>query len=148
VRILAIDPGSRRLGLAISDPSETIASPYGVIERSAWKTDVRHLRKIVADSEVGEIVVGRPLTTRGEVGAEAREAARFAEKLRAAVSVPVVEVDERFSTVAAERTMRDAGSRAEERRARRDAVAAALILQPYLDRRRRGAQSHPLRGPC
>jgi len=144
VRILAIDPGARRLGLAISDPSETIASPLVVIERSAWKADVQRLRKIVTDSEVGEIVVGRPLTTRGEVGPEAQEAARFAAKLRAALAVPVVEVDERFSTVAAERTMRDAGSRASERRARRDAVAAALILQPYLDRRSRG---NPLRGP-
>jgi len=144
VRILAIDPGARRLGLAISDPSETIASPLGVIERSAWKTDVQRLRKIVEDSAVGEIVVGRPLTMRGEVGAEAREAERFAAKLRAALSVPVVEVDERFSTVAAERAMRDAGSRAAQRRARRDAVAAALILQPYLDRRSR---VDPLRGP-
>jgi len=144
VRILAIDPGARRLGLAISDPSETIASPLGVIERSAWKADVQRLRKIVEDSAVGEIVVGRPLTLRGEVGAEAREAERFAAKLRAALSVPVVEVDERFSTVAAERAMRDAGSRAAQRRARRDAVAAALILQPYLDRRSR---VDPLRGP-
>lgn len=144
MRILAIDPGARRLGLAISDPSETIASPLGVIERSAWKADVQRLRKIVEDSAVGEIVVGRPLTLRGEVGAEAREAERFAAKLRAALSVPVVEVDERFSTVAAERAMRDAGSRAAQRRARRDAVAAALILQPYLDRRSR---VDPLRGP-
>lgn len=144
MRILAIDPGARRLGLAISDPSETIASPLGVIERSAWKADLQRLRKIVEDSAVGEIVVGRPLTMRGEVGAEAREAERFAAKLRAALSVPVVEVDERFSTVAAERAMRDAGSRAAQRRARRDAVAAALILQPYLDRRSR---VDPLRGP-
>jgi len=144
VRILAIDPGARRLGLAISDPSETIASPLGVIERSAWKADLQRLRKIVEDSAVGEIVVGRPLTMRGEVGAEAREAERFAARLRAALSVPVVEVDERFSTVAAERAMRDAGSRAAQRRARRDAVAAALILQPYLDRRSR---VDPLRGP-
>lgn len=144
MRILAIDPGARRLGLAISDPSEMIASPLGVIERSAWKADVQRLRKIVEDSAVGEIVVGRPLTMRGEVGAEAREAERFAAKLRAALSVPVVEVDERLSTVAAERAMRDAGSRAAQRRARRDAVAAALILQPYLDRRSR---VDPLRGP-
>ena len=144
MRILAIDPGARRLGLAISDPSETIASPLGVIERSAWKADLQRLRKIVEDSAVGEIVVGRPLTMRGEVGAEAREAERFAARLRAALSVPVVEVDERFSTVAAERAMRDAGSRAAQRRARRDAVAAALILQPYLDRRSR---VDPLRGP-
>jgi putative Holliday junction resolvase len=144
VRILAIDPGARRLGLAISDPSEMIASPLGVIERSAWKADLQRLRRIVEDSAVGEIVVGRPLTMRGEVGAEAREAERFAAKLRTALSVPVVEVDERLSTVAAERAMRDAGSRAAQRRARRDAVAAALILQPYLDRRSR---VDPLRGP-
>ena len=123
MRILAIDPGARRLGLAISDPSGTIASPLAVIERSDWKTDLRRLREIVNDHAVGEIVVGRPLTMRGEVGDEARRAARLAARLRDALPVPVVEVDERFSTVAADRAMRDSGGGA----ARRSAHDAAVV---------------------
>lgn len=144
MRILAIDPGERRLGLALSDPSGTIASPLSVIERSSWTNDLRRIRRVVKEHAVGEVVVGRPLTLRGEVGAQAQEAQRFAARLRAALHVPVTEVDERFSSVAAERVMRDAGSKAAERRSRRDAVAAALILQPYLERRGR---TDPLRAP-
>lgn len=142
MRVLAIDPGERRLGLALSDPSGTIASPLSVIERSSWTNDLRRIRRVVKEHAVGEVVVGRPLTLRGEVGAQAQEAQRFAARLRAALHVPVTEVDERFSSVAAERVMRDAGSRAAERRSRRDAVAAALFLQPYLERRGR---TDPLR---
>ncbi len=144
MRILAIDPGERRLGLAISDPSGLIASPLGVVERSGWANDLRRLRRIVEEHAVGEVVVGCPLTLRGEVGTQAQEAQRFAARLRAGLRVPVIEVDERFSTAAAERAMRDAGSGATERCSRRDAVAAALILQPYLDRRGR---ADPLRAP-
>lgn len=137
MRILAIDPGARRLGLAISDPSHTIATPLAVIERSAWKTDLRRLQTIVDEHEVGEVVVGRPLTMRGEAGDAARGAGQFAARLRRALAIPVVEVDERFSTVAADRAMRETGGGGARRGARRDAVAAALILQPYLDRRGR-----------
>jgi putative Holliday junction resolvase len=146
-RTLAIDHGERRLGLAISDPTGVIALPLDVRRCEGWAADLRYLRGVVEQHAVDEIVVGRPLTTRGEIGAQARGAARFAARLRAALGVPVHEVDERFSTVAADRAMREGGGSSRRRREHRDAVAAALILQPVLDRRARGAGAGPLRDP-
>ena len=141
MRVLAIDHGERRLGLAISDPSGIIAMPLEVIPRAGWVKDLAALRRVIEAQQVDEIVVGRPLTTRGTVGPQAQAAARFAARLRETLALPVTEVDERFSTAAAERVLREGGRRsrargARDRRARRDAVAAALVLQPYLDRRR------------
>ncbi|MGQ0570493.1 MAG: Holliday junction resolvase RuvX [Armatimonadota bacterium] len=143
MRILAIDPGERRLGLAVSDPTGVIASPLEVLDRAGWARDLSHLRRLIEQYDIGEIVVGCPLTTRGTLGPQARVAAQFAARLRQMLGIPVTEVDERFSTIAAERSLRDSGLRARKRRRRRDAVAAALILQPYLDRRR---AAEPLRG--
>lgn len=134
-RTLAIDHGERRLGLAISDPTGVIALPLDVRRREGWNADLAYLRRVIEQHAVDEIIVGRPLTTRGEVGAQAREAARFAARLREALGVPVREVDERFSTAAADRAMREGAVRPRRRREHRDAVAAALILQPVLDRR-------------
>lgn len=141
MRILGIDPGERRLGLAISDPSGAIAMPLEVMERAGWAKDLAHLRRLIETHNVDEIVVGRPLTAIGKLGSQAHVAAQFAARLRETLSLPVVEVDERFSTAAAERTLREGGRRSRERgardrRTRRDAIAAALMLQPYLDRRR------------
>jgi putative Holliday junction resolvase len=141
-RVLAIDPGERRLGLALSDPTGAIALPHEVRQRKGWAADLAYLREVVARHEVELIIVGRPLTTRGTVGPQAREAARFAARLREAVAVPVEEVDERFTTAAADRALRETGRR-RDRRTYRDAIAAALILQPFLDRR---SGSGPLRG--
>ncbi len=142
MRVLAIDPGERRLGLAVSDPTGVIALPLEIIERTGWASDLDRLRRVIHTHEITEVVVGRPLTTRGTIGPQAQVAGRFAARLRSALALPVTEVDERFSTAAAERTMRETGGRG-SRRARSDAIAAALILQPYLDRRRR---VEPLRG--
>jgi putative Holliday junction resolvase len=136
-RALAIDPGERRLGLALSDPTGTIALPLAVRRRQGWAADLAFLRTVIAEHGVEVVVVGRPLTLRGTEGPQARVAARFAARLRAAIGVPVHEVDERLSTAAAQRALQVGGASAEARREHRDAVAAALILQPYLDRRHR-----------
>ncbi len=136
MRILAIDPGERRLGVAVSDPTGIIAVPVEVIERRGWAKDLARLRHLMEIYQVTEIVVGLPLTESGTVGPQARVAAQFAERLRASLAVPVTEVDERYSTLAAERSLRESGAGRAARR-RRDAVAAALILQPVLDRARR-----------
>jgi putative pre-16S rRNA nuclease len=138
---LAIDPGERRLGFALSDPTGTIASPLEVYTRQGWAKDLAHVRALVGAHHVTTIVVGCPLTLRGEPGAESRRAESFAGRLRDALEVAVVTVDERLSTVAADRALREDGRRASERRRSRDAVAAALFLQTYLDRRR----AEPLR---
>ncbi len=136
-RVLAIDPGERRLGLALSDPTATIALPFAVRRREGWSADLAFLRTVITQHDVEVVVVGRPLTLRGAEGPQAKEAARFAARLRGAIGIPVHEVDERLSTAGAERALRARGAGAAARRERRDAVAAALILQPYLDRRPR-----------
>ncbi len=135
-RVLAIDPGERRWGIAISDPLGRIALPLEVRARAGWAGDLAYLRQLVDTYRVGEVVVGRPLTTRGSAGPQAQAAARLTLRLRSALRVPVVEVDERFSTAGADRALREGGAGGRRRRMQRDAVAAALILQPYLDRRR------------
>jgi putative Holliday junction resolvase len=134
-RILAIDPGERRLGFALSDPTQTIASPLAVYARVGWARDLAHIRALVETHDVTTIVVGRPLTLRGTAGPQADRAQAFASRLRDAVAVPVVDVDERLTTAAADRLLRERGARASTRRRARDAVAAALILQTFLDRR-------------
>lgn len=142
MRILAIDHGERRLGIAVSDPTGLIAVPLEVIERSSWARDLARLRHLIEVYQVQQIVVGRPLTAAGTEGPQAKAAARFTERLRAALALPIIEVDERYSTAGAARALREGGRR-RSTRGRRDAVAAALILQPYLDRARR---TEPLRG--
>jgi putative holliday junction resolvase len=123
VRVLALDYGAARTGMAISDPTGTIAAPVGVVERAGTADGLARLREIVREQEVERVVVGMPLTLRGEVGAQARETLAFAEALRGVLSVPVETYDERFTTTLAA----GAGGAAEE-----DARAAAHLLQSYL----------------
>jgi len=135
-RILALDPGERRIGLALSDPTGIIASPYAVIDR---RTDdvAQRLQRICRDEDVSRIVVGLPVTLDGREGqaaAAARELARLAAE---ATDLDVILHDERFSTVTAEQALLEGGMRRAERRQVRDKVAAAVLLQSYLDGERR-----------
>jgi putative Holliday junction resolvase len=135
-RILALDPGERRIGLALSDPTGIIASPYAVIDR---RTDdvAQRLQRICRDEDVSRIVVGLPVTLDGREGqaaAAARELARLAAE---ATDLDVILHDERFSTVTAEQALLEGGMRRAERREVRDKVAAAVLLQSYLDGERR-----------
>jgi putative Holliday junction resolvase len=135
-RILALDPGERRIGLALSDPTGIIASPYAVIDR---RTDdvAQRLQRICRDEDVSRIVVGLPVTLDGREGqaaAAARELARLAAE---ATDLDVILHDERFSTVTAEQALLEGGMRRAERREVRDKVAAAVLLQSYLDGDRR-----------
>jgi len=125
VRVLALDYGPARTGVAISDPSGTIATPVGVVERAATSDGLAQLEKIVREQDVERVVVGLPLTPRGEVGEQARETLAFAEALGDLLSVPVEFYDERFTTTLAA----GAGGAAEE-----DARAAAFLLESYLRR--------------
>ena len=125
MRVLALDYGSARTGVAISDPSGTIATPVGVVERAATSDGLAQLEKIVREQDVERVVVGLPLTPRGEVGEQARETLAFAEALGDLLSVPVEFYDERFTTTLAA----GAGGAAEE-----DARAAAFLLESYLRR--------------
>jgi putative Holliday junction resolvase len=125
LKVLALDFGSARTGIAVSDPTGTIAKPIGVVERAATETGLAQLAALVRAEEVERIVVGLPLTLRGERGEQADETERFVTALRATVEVPVETFDERFTTDLAEQTSNGARSV--------DAVAAAHLLSSYLE---------------
>ena len=124
MKVLALDYGSARTGVAVSDPTGTVARPLEVVEDASSPRGLERLREIVVREEVERVVVGLPITLRGERGAQAEETETFASALRAVVDVPVESFDERFTTKLAE-------SRPTE--AQPDAVAAAHLLSTYLE---------------
>jgi len=124
VKVVALDYGSARTGVAVSDATGTIARPLGVVERASTDAGLDRLAQLIREQEAERVVVGLPLTLRGEHGAQARETDAFVEALRAAVDVPVESYDERFTTGLAERV--GSGDAPE------DARAAAHLLSSYL----------------
>jgi putative holliday junction resolvase len=140
-RILAVDYGERRIGLAISDQSGTIASGLETLRNSGDAID--RLRAIVSERGVVRVVVGLPLTLAGQEGDSARKALAFAEKLRAAIGVPVEMLDERFTSSMAEQTIRDMGIGRKKRRdkSRIDEIAAVILLQDYLNMKGRNREA-------
>ena len=125
MKVLALDYGPARTGVAVSDPTGTLARPVGVVEKASSEAGLARLLELVRAEEPDRIVVGLPLTLRGEHGEQARATERFVETLREAVDVPVESLDERFTTALAAQTP----SRAAE-----DARAAAHLLTTYLER--------------
>jgi len=164
-RVLALDVGERRIGLAISDPDGRVAVPLETLERREEDADLHALAGLVEREDVQIVVVGLPLSLDGSVGAQAERTQEFARRLAKAVARPLEMWDERLSTVAAERALappqpsgrrerRRADARRsgrsgigqrrrapERRQGARDALAATLILQAYLDSRRRPTAS-------
>lgn len=134
-RVLGLDLGDVRIGVAISDPERRFAVPLGTIHTGA-PADLKAIAELVREHDVGLVVVGHPLLLSGEAGDRARKAEAFAEAVRGFVTVPVVLQDERLSTVEADRALREAGASGRERRRAVDRSAAALILQAHLDARR------------
>ncbi|MCS7045602.1 MAG: Holliday junction resolvase RuvX [Gemmataceae bacterium] len=132
-RILAVDPGTVRIGLAISDPERRLASPLAVYRRQDAERDAAFFRRLMEQEEVGLVVVGLPLRTDGREGVQARAARQFGDLLRAWTGVPVTYFDERFTTRFAESELWKAGLTHEQRKQRRDKVAAQLLLQSYLE---------------
>ena len=123
MKVLALDYGSARTGVAVSDPTGTVARPLDVVERAATDDGIARLVELARREEVDRIVVGLPVTLRGERGAQAQETERFVELLRAATELSVETFDERFTTKLAD---------ASDTRAEQDAVAAAHLLSSYL----------------
>jgi putative Holliday junction resolvase len=123
VKVLALDYGSARTGVAVSDPTGTLARPLEVVENASAPAGLKHLAELVEREEVEQIVVGLPVTLRGERGAQAEETEAFVSALRAVTAVPIESFDERFTTKLAE---------AQPSEAPPDAVAAAHLLSTYL----------------
>jgi putative Holliday junction resolvase len=136
VRALGIDLGTKRIGVAVSDISGTVASPLTTVQRSSSRRhDHATIAQIVRDEEAELVVVGLPLSLDGSKGPAARSAETEATHLASVVGVPVEMYDERFTTVTAERGMLEAGLDARQRRKVVDKVAAAVMLQAWLDHR-------------
>ena len=135
MRVLALDVGDKRVGVAISDPSQVLARSLQVIQRGSRQEDFAAVALLVEEYEVVRVVVGYPRSLDGTAGEQANKVERYAARLTESLTVPVLLWDERFSTVSAERLMREAGLRGKKKRERIDAVAAAVILQDYLDSR-------------
>jgi putative holliday junction resolvase len=131
--ILALDLGGARIGVAISDELQLLAHPLETIPADSQATS--RLAQIIREKKVEQVVVGIPRQMNGQIGPAATEALRFVEKLRPILQCPVVTWDERLTTVAAHRALRDAGKKTRDTRAYVDQVAAQMILQGYLDRR-------------
>jgi len=153
-RILAIDYGRRKIGLAISDLLALTAQPLATFERKNRRDDMRRLREICAEHHIGRILVGHPLRLSGEAGEMAQEASQFAARLRKELGIEVELVDERLTSwesqqITAERKSSFSRSRRAPRRSRSqrqnmDHVAAAVLLRDYLDRHRAGDSSSGL----
>jgi putative holliday junction resolvase len=135
-RILAIDYGRKRIGLAVSDEMQLTAQPLLVMKRANRRDDLRRLREICRKEGVARILVGHPLHITGEAGEMAEEAARFAARLRKELGVEVDLVDERLTSWEAAQIMAETGSAARRKASSLDDVAAAIFLREYLEHHR------------
>lgn len=132
MKILAVDYGDARTGLAVCDPHELLASPVGVIHSHKMEETLRQTVEAAEKEGVGEIVVGYPKNMNGTVGERAELCAAFAARLREQVTIPVTLWDERVTTVQAHKIMNETNTRGKKRKEKVDAVAATLILESYL----------------
>ena len=133
-RIIAIDYGKKRTGLAISDPTGIFAQPIGVIETQDIRNVAAQVKKIVRERNATKVVVGMPFRLNGTTGESAKTAFQLAALLEKEAGLPVETWDERLTTVRAESALRESGQSRAKRKKKVDAVAAQLILQSYLDR--------------
>jgi len=136
-RLLGIDFGSVRVGISICDPDRIVASALETYTRSSDEADAAFFTTLAAREKAVGFVVGLPISLNGTEGPKAKEAREFGSWLSAATGLPVEFFDERFTTAAAEDTLREAKVRADKRTGKRDRLAAQIILQSYLDARSR-----------
>jgi len=136
MRILGLDIGEKRIGVALSDPLGIMAGALTVIERTIDEATIKQIIDLGRENEVERIVVGMPRSLDGSLGKQAQAVQAFVDLLKEYTQLPVVAWDERLSTVAAERTLLEVGMKRDKRKKRRDSLAAAFILQGYLDRER------------
>ena len=133
MRILALDHGTKRIGVALSDETATLAQPLEFIAAEPFAKCLDRIREIVKDRQVREILVGLPRNMNGTYGPAAESARKFAETLREALGLPVKTWDERLTSVQANRFLIEAGMRRGQRKIKVDQSAAAILLQSYLD---------------
>ena len=133
MRSLGLDIGDKRIGVALSDPQGILASPFTIINRKDERLDIEAIIDIVNQQRVKQIIVGLPRSMDGSIGKQAEKAKAFTQKLCEHTEVPVEFRDERLTTVSAKRLMQAVNHKKTKGKVRHDAIAAALILQGYLD---------------
>lgn len=131
-RVIGLDVGDRRIGVAMSDALGMTAQPLTVVTRTASAADCEAIRRLVETHGAIRLIVGLPLSMRGDRGPQAQKVLSFVDALRQVIPVPIELIDERLTTVEGERAMRSAGASAQQRKAMIDQVAAQLILEHYL----------------
>ncbi|HAL47104.1 MAG: Holliday junction resolvase RuvX [SAR202 cluster bacterium] len=137
MRIMALDVGDRRIGVALSDPTGLLATPHSAVDRKYAKpSDIDEIAGIARENDVEAIIVGLPRSLSGRLGDQAKLVTTFVSELSTRIDLPVSTVDERYTTVQAERMLRESGRQPSRDRGRVDASAAAVMLQAYLDSQR------------
>ena len=136
-RLLGLDVGTKTIGMALSDVTRSVATPFDTIRRTKFTADAKTIREVVEKNQIGALVIGFPLNLDGSEGSRAQSTRAFARNLAAHVTVPMVFWDERLSTAAVERHLIEADASRKRRAEVIDRMAAAYILQGALDRLRR-----------
>jgi putative Holliday junction resolvase len=139
-RLLGLDVGSKTIGLALSDVTRTVATPYDTVRRSKFTVDIKPIQEVIETNEVGALVIGLPINLDGSEGPRAQSTRAFARNLARHVAVPIAFWDERLSTAAVERHLIEADASRKRRAEVIDRMAAAYILQGALDRLKRLAE--------
>ena len=132
-RVLGLDYGERRIGLALSDPLGIIAKPLTIIDRKKPEDHISEISKIVAEKKITSIVVGLPITLKGHYSKQTEIVLNFIDQLKSDLQIPVVAIDERLSSVAAKKSLRAQSVKTGHEKGRVDETAAAIFLQEYLD---------------
>jgi len=138
-KILALDWGDVRCGWALSDASQILASRHDVYYRDTLEADLEFFSEIIEMQEVVEVVIGMPYNMDGSIGPQAEVTLEFKAKLETHLNIPVYDIDERLTSAEAERVMLEANLSRQKRKENRDALAASIILQTYLDKKKRQA---------
>ena len=132
-RVLGLDYGERRIGLALSDPLGIIAKPLTIIDRKKTEDYISEISKIIAEKKITSIVVGLPITLKGHYSKQTEIVLNFIDQLKSDLQIPVVAIDERLSSVAAKKSLRAQSVKTGHEKGRVDETAAAIFLQEYLD---------------
>ena len=132
-RILGLDYGERRIGLALSGPMGIIAKPLAIIDRQKTKDHISRISEIISEKNISSIVVGLPLTMKGSYSQQTEIVLAFIDQLKSDLQIPVMAIDERLSSVAAEKSLQEQNVKTGYEKGRVDETAAAIFLQEYLD---------------
>jgi len=133
MRILSLDVGERRIGVAVADEAVRVALPVAVVERRELPADLDAIARLVQEQGAEAVVIGLPISLSGSLGPQAQVVKAFGQELSARLSLSIEYWDERLTSVEAQRRLSSAGHRGRKAKAKRDAAAAAIVLQSYLD---------------